>query len=147
MAIPSWLLGALLSIIGSVLSDLGVNTQKYAFMNNEKKPLDKRKSYKCLPSWWLGLFFVIIGSLGDFAALGMAAQSIVAPIGATTLVFNIFFAHFWLKEALSKKDIVGTVFIVVGSVMSVSFGDHDEKTYTMPILIEYYKSTAFFPSV
>ena len=140
MAIAAWLLGAMLSIVGSVLSNLGVNTQKYAFMQNEAKALDARKSYKRMPLWWLGLFLVIIGSLGDFAALGMAAQSIVAPIGATTLVFNILFAHFWLKEGLSKKDFVGTFLVIIGSVAAVSFGDHEEKIYTMEILIDYYKS-------
>jgi hypothetical protein len=30
--------------------------------------------------WLLGLSMVIFGSLGDFAALGLAAQSIVAPV-------------------------------------------------------------------
>lgn len=30
--------------------------------------------------WIFGLVLVIVGSLGDFAALSMAAQSIVAPV-------------------------------------------------------------------
>jgi hypothetical protein len=38
---------------------------------------------------------VIFGSLGDFAALSMVAQSIVAPLASTTLVTNVIFAHFW----------------------------------------------------
>ena len=35
----------------------------------------------------------------------MAAQSIVAPIGSVTLVANLFFAHYWLHEQLSRRDI------------------------------------------
>jgi dihydrodipicolinate synthase/N-acetylneuraminate lyase len=42
-----------------------------------------------------GLGLVIFGSLGDFAALSMVAQSIVAPLASTTLVTNVIFAHFW----------------------------------------------------
>lgn len=46
-------------------------------------------------SYWLsGLGLVIFGSLGDFAALSMVAQSIVAPLASTTLVTNVLFAHF-----------------------------------------------------
>jgi hypothetical protein len=74
-----WLLGAGLSIFGSVGSNLGVNTQKWAFMQNDKLRKADRKKYTELKAWWIGLFLIIGGSLGDFAALGLAAQSIVAP--------------------------------------------------------------------
>jgi hypothetical protein len=67
--------------------------------------------------------------------VGVAAQ-----VGSMTLVANIFFAHFWLGETLSWRDIVvrartappcaqrarrsqGTVMILSGAATAVAFGD------------------------
>lgn len=94
-------------------------------------------------SWALGLALVIFGSLGDFAALGLAAQSIVAPIGSITLVTNVMFAHWGLKEPLSRRDIFGTCLIILGSTLSVAFGNHASHEYTLNQLKELYEQTGF----
>jgi len=60
-----------------------------------------------------------------------------------TLVANIFFAHFWLKEELSSRDIIGTVLILAGAAMAVAFGDKTEVSYTISILKDNFKQTAF----
>jgi len=138
-----WAIGAALSIVGSICSNLGVNVQKYSFMKNEKKPTDQQKGYCKQPLWLLGLAMVTFGSLGDFAALGLAAQSIVAPIGSVTLVANILFAHYWLKEKLARRDILGTVLIIAGSTTAVAFGDHTEVSYSLDDLKSYYTRSGF----
>lgn len=134
-----WVLGAGLSILGSATSMVGTNLQKYAFMMEATKHRHDQVKHWANPIWLAGLFLVILGSLGDFSALYLAAQSIVAPIGAATLVFNVFFAHVWLKEKLScKRDIVGTVCIISGSTLAVIFGDHTEALYTVEDLRSFY---------
>lgn len=40
---------------------------------------------------------------------GMAPQSLVTPMGSFTLVANVLFAHFWLKEPVGRTDIVVSV--------------------------------------
>jgi hypothetical protein len=77
-----WLLGAASSVVGSVCSNFGVNIQKYAFMKNQDKPQSQQVPYYKMGGWVLGLALVILGSLGDFVALGLAAQSIVASSAA-----------------------------------------------------------------
>ena len=69
--------------------------------------------------------------------------SIVAPIGSITLVSNVLFAHYGLKEPLSKRDMIGTGFIVCGSTLSVAFGNHVEVTYTLEELKALYTQTGF----
>lgn len=49
---------------------------------------------------------VVLGAIGDFAAFGMAPQSLATPMGSFTLVANTLFAHYWLKEPMSKRDII-----------------------------------------
>jgi len=138
-----WYVGAILSILGSTASNLGVNIQKFSFMKNAKLEPEKQKPYAKQPFWLLGLGLVVLGSLGDFAALGMAAQSIVAPIGSVTLVCNVAFAHWGLKEPLLKTDLIGTAFIIGGSTLSVAFGSHTGATYTLDELRKLYLQPGF----
>eukprot|EP01083_Nonionella_stella_P217435 780674_1 len=138
-----WLVGAFLSIAGSVCSNIGVNVQKHGQNINARRHADDRRSYHNQPFWWLGLFLVIVGSLGDFFALGFAAQSIVAPIGSITLVANIFFGRFCLQEHLQRTDIHGTLLIIVGASLAVSFGSHDDPTYTYEQLLQLYTRVSF----
>jgi len=51
----------------------------------------------------LGLLFVIFGSVGDFAALGFIPQTLAIPVGGFTMVANVMFAFFFLKEAFTKR--------------------------------------------
>lgn len=60
-----------------------------------------------------------------------------------TLVANVFFAHFWLHESLSWREILGTACIVVGSTLSALFGDHTEITYTLGDLQHYWGGALF----
>ena len=46
---------------------------------------------------------VVVGSLGDFAALGFAPQTLVTPVGGFTMVANVVFARFFLKEAFVHR--------------------------------------------
>ena len=72
-----------------------------------------------------------------------AAQSVVAPIGAVTLVSNIMFATFFLGETLNQRDLTGSFFILAGSLTCVLSGDHEEKNYTVQELGSFYTDTGF----
>ena len=138
-----WLLGAIVAAIGSIASNLGVNCQKYSFMANAKLPKHLQKRHIRQKGWLFGMLLVVLGSIGDFAALSLAAQSIVAPIGSVTLVANVFFAHYWLKESLSYIEVVGTALIVGGSVCAVAFGDHSETAYDIHAILRFFYGTTF----
>lgn len=55
-----------------------------------------------------------------------------------TAVSNVIFAHFWLGEELTTRDLVGTAMVVTGAVISVSFGSHEETAYSIAQLQELY---------
>ncbi|ETV95552.1 hypothetical protein, variant [Aphanomyces invadans] len=107
-------------------------------MLQQHLPDHERKPYNTQWRWWLGFLGVGIGSVADFAALSFAAQSIIMPIGAFTLVCNIFFAHYWLKEKLTRNDLIGTILICIGAVLVTVFGAHENTEYTLDILIHLY---------
>lgn len=93
--------------------------------------------------WICGLLFVIVGSLGDFSALTLAAQSIVGPVGAFTLVTNLFFASCWLKEDIGCSDFLGTICILAGSSCAAIFGDHTEQLHTVEDLKKLWAEVPF----
>ncbi|ETV81337.1 hypothetical protein H257_05884 [Aphanomyces astaci] len=131
-------IGIGICLIGSTISNFGLNIQKYSFMLQQHLPDHERKPYNTQWRWWLGFAGVGIGSVADFAALSFAAQSIIMPIGAFTLVCNIFFAHYWLKEKLTRNDLIGTVLICIGAVVVTIYGSHENVEYTLEILIHLY---------
>lgn len=94
--------GAALAVVASVISNLGVNVQKYSHASEARViPVRDQRPYVRRPLWWLGLTLVAFGSLGDFTAFGFATQSLVAALGGgATLVANVFTAYFLNKEAL-----------------------------------------------
>jgi len=138
-----WYIGAILSLLGSACSNFGVNIQKLSFMKNDKKPEALQKVYYKDSLWWLGMVTVVFGSIGDFVALSFTGQAIVAQIGATTLVANIFFARVWLKESVSKWDVAGCALIVIGPGLSVGFGNHNETSYSINDLRSFFVRPLF----
>lgn len=136
-----WIFGAGLAFLASCITNAGVNIQKYSFMRNQLS--DMKKSYFRQPLYPLGLSMVIFGSLGDFAALALAAQSIVAPMASVTLVSNILFAHFVLKEHLYKRDIIATCCIIIGCTLSIVFGDHSDPKITISIINKLFGGIGF----
>lgn len=63
--------------------------------------------------------------------------------GGVTMVANVFFAHFWLQEQLSKMDLAGTGAILVGVFLIAAFADKSEDTYTLDELTALYAEPAF----
>lgn len=70
------------------------------------------------------------GSVADFAALGFAAQSIVAPLGSLTLVANMFVAPLMLGEHVGFREVQATALVVIGSSLAVAFASHKDTIHT-----------------
>ena len=137
-----WYLGVLLSICASICSNLGVNMQKFS-MTKEQTRKGENRAYICQPLWAVGLVLVIAGSVGDFVALGFAAQSLAVPVGALTMVFNVLFAHYWLGEDLNRKDMLATFMVMIGVVCVAAFGNKKPQCFSMNDLLLLYTEPFF----
>lgn len=128
--------GASLSVVSSIMANFGVNLQKKVVVRNLALPEKDQISVYRSCKWWLGLGGVIFGAIGDFAALGLAPQSLCTALGgATCLLANLFIAKFWLKEELVKTDVVGVVLIIAGAV-TIATQSPPGKDYELPELID-----------
>jgi drug/metabolite transporter (DMT)-like permease len=100
-------------------------------------------NYATNPLWMSGMAMVIVGSVCDLVSFGFAPMSLLAPLGAMTLVINMFIAPCFLNESLSKRDVVFTLIIVVGTVVCVCFGSKDEQSMSIDYLLDLYSHTPF----
>ncbi len=84
----AWIFGVLLSVAGCSMSNLGVNLQKLSHMKaaDAAKSGDQGGSILRNPMWICGLLLVIFGSIADLVSFGFADMSLLAPLGAMTLV-------------------------------------------------------------
>ena len=120
-------IGGLLAILSAIISNFGINVQKYSHSQNEHIS----SSYLSSPLWWLGLFLVMVGSVGDFAAFGFATQALVASLGGgSTIVANVIIAHFFNHEHLYNTDLIGVLFIMIGT-LSVALLTEPDQTLTL----------------
>jgi len=93
--------------------------------------MDKMKEGLHAWAFYLGLTInVAIGPLLEMSAYAFAAQSLLAPFGGLDTVWNALLAPFTLGETLTCRRILGIVIIMLGTIGSALFGNHDDKDYT-----------------
>ncbi|OQR82593.1 hypothetical protein ACHHYP_15751 [Achlya hypogyna] len=135
--------GAIMAVVASVISNLGVNVQKYSHATEALRPEVAQRAYIHRPVWWVGLLMVIAGSLGDFVAFVFATQALVAALGGgSTLIANVVIAHYMNKETLYKTDVIGVIWVIIGVVIIAVITDED-KTYPLDELEKLFAREPF----
>jgi hypothetical protein len=78
-------------------------------MNNVKNFLKNK-------TWMVGYLFIMLGSVGSFVALGFADFSILQPFMAVGIIVQGLACHWYLKEAISKQQVVSMAIMILGVV-------------------------------
>lgn len=148
----TWVTGVTINVFGSLSVNLSTNLIKLSHTKNYVVSLEHGPCPKFSRSpirWWkycgnkLWLFAIIlfaIGNIANFASFAFAAQSLLSALGCIEFVSNVAFSKFVNKEKISRFVLAGTVVIVAGCVVIVSFGSHESPTYTASELQELYKN-------
>mmetsp|Transcript_17476 Transcript_17476/g.39575 ORF Transcript_17476/g.39575 Transcript_17476/m.39575 type:complete len:490 (-) Transcript_17476:242-1711(-) len=117
----AWI-GIILSLLGDIIINVGMNCMKYAHNINidpeTGKPL---KHFTSITWWWFGILGIIGGEVGNLIAYGYAPAAIVTPIGSIGVVTNVLITTRVLKEPLTKLNIFGVLCVVGGIVVVVLF--------------------------
>ncbi|KAG7399276.1 NIPA-like protein 3 [Phytophthora boehmeriae] len=133
----AWIIGFTIAVVFSFLASVGINLQKKALKQNELGPAPV-PAYR-LPLWTLGFILCVVGSILDFVAFGLAPQSLLAPLAALTLVWNMMLAPCFNKEKLSRDDVAATLVIFVGATIAVVFASHASPSYNLDMLLQLYR--------
>ncbi|RHY24677.1 hypothetical protein DYB32_008740 [Aphanomyces invadans] len=139
-AVGMWIAGFSISLVFSILNSVGINLQKYSLSQHS----NSNKTSFQQPLWVLGMVFVILGSILDFVAFGMAPQTLLAPLAALSLVWNMFIAPFFHKEKVTRRNLVATAIIFVGVTITVIFAGHSTPTYDLDDLILLYQTPVMY---
>ena len=69
------------------------------------------------PTWLLGTLLMGLGEIGNFAAFAFAPASLVAPLGAWSVVLSAVLAHVFLREHISTRRLIGIILCVSGAIL------------------------------
>ncbi|GBG32871.1 Magnesium transporter NIPA2 [Hondaea fermentalgiana] len=127
-------IGVLLAMAASFVTCLGLNLQKYALCLPQNADVNPWRQ----PRWVMGFLCVLVGSIIDFVAFGLAPQSLLAPLAALSLIWNLGMANYMLDEQHTSTDIKAVCLIFVGTALTVVFANHEEKEYPFETLLALY---------
>ena len=120
-----WVYGVIAWVFACFLAAAGVLLQKYAHNREEAKVASLRSPWYKQPVWWLGFFMLVILPLPmNMAAMGLAPQSLLAPLQSCSLVFNAILASRFMGEKLTQVDLISTGLMIVGASITTAFGNH-----------------------
>jgi len=89
------------------------------------------------PLWCLGMVVVVLDACGDFVFIGLAPQSLLAPLGSLSLGWNIILAPIFHNEKVTKSILSATALIYVGTIVTVLFAPNISPTYNLAIIVDY----------
>eukprot|EP00292_Cryptomonas_paramecium_P024014 CAMPEP_0113670354 /NCGR_PEP_ID=MMETSP0038_2-20120614/5091_1 /TAXON_ID=2898 /ORGANISM="Cryptomonas paramecium" /LENGTH=143 /DNA_ID=CAMNT_0000586363 /DNA_START=182 /DNA_END=609 /DNA_ORIENTATION=- /assembly_acc=CAM_ASM_000170 len=107
------IIGTIVAIVGNILISLSYQIQKLVHRANA----DGKRSYLSFPLWWLGFLLIVVGEVGNFLAYGWAPATLVAPLGAISVVSNCILARIIVKEPLSHRSAAGVTLALLGAAV------------------------------
>ncbi|CAB9511629.1 NIPA-like protein 2 [Seminavis robusta] len=136
------LLVATCSLTLSFAATVGVNLQKLSMTKEELKPTKRPPYFQ--PIWCIGMAIMVLDACGDFVFIGLAPQSLLVPLGACGLGFNIILAPIFHPTERVTRNIVGaTGLIYVGTILTVLFAANSAPNYNLQKLLEFCATPPF----
>lgn len=137
-------LGVVIELTSCIFSNVGLITEKNALLKEEARlgNTDDVKSYK-LPMWWLGFVTFVAGQILSGVALCLMSVVVVTPLGSFTVICNIVTSYYLAKERTSAMQIVFSLLIVSGCVLTTVFAPWSKASDTLECFRIYMKSTDF----
>ena len=137
----TWEIGVALSLTGTLLNQGGMLHMKLSLMKNSLRP-DPVSVLKQI-RWLLGFVLYIGGQIVAMIALGFGPQSMMAALGAFSLVVNTVLSPCILGETLTCFHIGATAVIIGGVCLIVLFSKKSSQHYTIDDLEARFASTPF----
>jgi hypothetical protein len=135
--LPSWgvPVGIVAGVVGSVGINIGQNLQATGLL--ALPPEDSLRPHKSR-LWIFGLLIFILFSLVNFAALALAPASILTPLESIQFVTNIAWNKLVNRKAVSRRMLVGVLFALFGTVLTVVFGAQGGGCHSAEVLSSYW---------
>jgi magnesium transporter len=132
-------IGLLLAVVSNIVIAGALNLQKIAGLKAKDEGLDFHKSRR----WWAAVILMCVGEFGNFTAYAFAPATLVAPLGAVSVVANSAISSLLGLEAFRFQDIVGTALVVCGGCVLVLFAPAGEANFSLLELESYLLGGVF----
>jgi len=116
-ALPGWLLGLLLCVLGSTLTALGLVVQKSSHVDGVRHA--KGLAYYRQPLWVMGFSIFLIAQIINFVSMGWAPQVMLSALGAWSLVATTILAWAIVGERLQPLEVAAMLGIILGLVLVI----------------------------
>jgi drug/metabolite transporter (DMT)-like permease len=131
--------GLLLAVLSNIVIAGALNLQKIAGLQAKDQGLDFHKSRR----WWSAVVLMCVGELGNFTAYAFAPATLVAPLGAVSVVANSVISSLLGLEAFRFQDVLGTTLVVCGGCVLVLFAPAGEANFSLQELESYLLGGVF----
>lgn len=144
-----------MSIVGNIIVSLSLNVQRLAHKkldaeanssSTDDAGIDapqQQGNYLKSGWWWLGIILMALGETGNFLAYAFAPASVVATLGTTGLIANVFFAPLIFKERFRKIDLLGVSIAILGGIVVVLSAQADQPKLSPDQIIQAITQRSF----
>jgi len=119
-------MAALLALIAAFCFALAATLQQRGALNLPTISLADPKSLLRLAAnvtWLVGTLVLFVGYLFQAGALDRGRLAVIQPLLVTTIVFALPLGYFLTKQHVGKREVIGSIVILVGLALFVVFGD------------------------
>ncbi|MBD3191413.1 MAG: hypothetical protein GF308_12265 [Candidatus Heimdallarchaeota archaeon] len=136
------ILAIFLQLLATSLNYIGMTVQKKAAANlpgigSEMGLLTSIKTFVSNRGWIFGYFLNASSTFLNAAALALAALSLIQPLYGFGLIVLVIFSHFYLKEEITKMDLIGIFLGIIGIVL-IGLITKPYTGFSYPALINLY---------
>ncbi|KPV74240.1 uncharacterized protein RHOBADRAFT_54089 [Rhodotorula graminis WP1] len=124
-----FVIGLFITLGASLFNALGLNITKLDYARSLAVPAAQRRPDYLRPFWLLGnTLYIASQVIGSTLALEFLRAEYVAPLGSSSLIFNVLFAFLLAGIPITALDVAGTAVIIVGVVCVVVFSNQKIRT-------------------
>uniref|UniRef100_A0A8C9THM3 NIPA like domain containing 3 n=1 Tax=Scleropages formosus TaxID=113540 RepID=A0A8C9THM3_SCLFO len=137
------LIGTLLAIFGNLLVSVSLCVQKYSHVSlaGNKDP----RAYYRTKTWWVGLLLTVLGEVAIFVSYAFAPLSLVAPLGAVSVIASSILGFVFLREKWKPKEFVrryivsfiGCALTAGGTYLFVTFGPNSHEKLSAENIVKH----------
>ena len=138
------LLAIFLGILSYSMLNIGMGLQKKGAASlpkiDEQTFRQNIKNFVTSKPWLIGFLLIQIQWVFLAFALDLASVSIITPLMSIGMVALIIFSYFYLKEPISKVELIGISIIIVGIAALGATSPLEDIEYNLDFVLEHMSS-------
>ena len=112
-------IGIMMAIAGNLMIACSLGAAEVRARQPAEDPRAEAAEGAHAPLFWLAMFGLVFGEVGNFAAFGLASPTVVSPLGAVCVIANSIISAIVLKEQFTVRNSVGLLLTVCGAFVVV----------------------------